>query len=119
MAVFVEREKMSSDTSESIRYWAHWHLAKQTFHSPKTMNPEEFKEVGWRQIYDALRDVPRMFQLWACKQVMDVAGTNYNLAKRNKEEHDPCYPRGGQETETCSRILHCNEVGRVDAMKQL
>ena len=49
--------------------------------------------MAWRQIYDALHDVPRMFQLWACKQVMDVAGTNYNLAKRNKEVHDPMLPK--------------------------
>ena len=74
--------------------------------------------MAWRHIYDALHDVPRTFQLWACKQVMDVAGTNYNLAKRNKEEHDPCCPSCGQETETCSHVLHCNEAGRVDAMKR-
>ena len=59
-----------------------------------------------------------MFQLWACKQVMDVAGTNYNLVKRNKEEHDPCCPSCGQEIETCSHVLYCNEAGRMDAMKQ-
>ena len=110
---------MTSDTSESIQYWAHCQLANQTFHSPKTMNPEEFKEVAWRNICDALHDVPRMFQLWVCKQVMDVAGTNYNLVKKNKEEHDLCCPNCGQETETCSHILHYYETGRVDAMKQL
>ena len=97
MSVFVGRENMTSDTLERIRYWAHRQLAKQTFHSLKTLNPEEFKEVAWRQIYDTLHNVPRMFQLWTCKQIVDGAGTHYNLAKQNQEEHDPCCPSCGQE----------------------
>jgi hypothetical protein len=48
IAVFVGQEKMTSDTLESIQYRAHREVAKQTFHSLNTMNPEESKEVTWR-----------------------------------------------------------------------
>ena len=109
---------MTSDNLESIRYWAYHQLSKQTFHSSKTMNPEELKEMARMQVYDALHDVPLMFQLSACKQVMDVAGTDYSLAKRNKEEHDQCCLSRGQEIQTCSHILQCNEADRVGAMKR-
>ena len=80
------------------------------------MNLEEFEEVAWRHIYDALHDVPRLFQLWACKQVMDVVGTNHNQAKQTTGEHDPHRTSCNQEIETCSHVLHCNEEGRVDAL---
>ena len=61
MAVFVGRKNMTSDTSKTIQHWAHRQLTKQTFHSLKTMNPEQFEEVALRQIYDALYNVPIMF----------------------------------------------------------
>ena len=80
------------------------------------MNPEEFEEVVWRQVYDALHDVPRIFQLWAYKQVMDVAGTNYNLAKQNKEEHDPCRPSCGQGIETYA-ATYCTVMNLVGLMQ--
>ena len=44
-----------------------------------TMHCQVFREVAWRQVYDTLHSVPRLFQLWACKQVTVVAGTNVNL----------------------------------------
>ena len=65
-----------------------------------------------------LYDAPRLFQLWVYNQVMDVAGTNYNLVKRNKEEHNPCCSSCGQEIEIFIHVMHCNEAGRVDAMKR-
>ena len=93
MVVFVRRDKMTCETLESIHYWAHRQFAKQTFHSLKTMNPEELEEVAWRQIYNALYNVPRLFQLWAYKKVMGVAGTKYNLVKRKKGRTWPMLPK--------------------------
>jgi hypothetical protein len=31
--------------------------------------------MDWEMVYVKLREVPRLFQLWACKQVMGIAGT--------------------------------------------
>lgn len=33
------------------------------------LQPDQFKEVEWPAVHKALNDVPRMFQIWACKQV--------------------------------------------------
>ena len=67
-------------------------------------------------MYDTLRKVPWLFQLWACKQVRGVAGTNVNQA---------CYPGGpdprcpscDSALETCAHILHCEEAGCVEALR--
>ena len=65
-----------------------------------------------------LHGVPRLFQLWACKQVMGAAGTN--LAQSHYTEgHDPHCPSCTQELETCSRVLMHEDAGKVDAMARL
>lgn len=57
-----------------------------------------------------------MFAVWACKQVMDCAPTNYNQSKY-KAGHDKKCPSCGKVDETCAHVLTCEEVGRVDALK--
>ena len=113
VAVFAGREKMTSDTSYSLRYWAHLHLTRRIYHSMGVMLVHEFDEVHWRLVYDAMHNVPDMFGIWACKQVNDIAPTNYNQSVYNRS-HDPLCPSCGEEDETCAHILFCDEAGRVD-----
>ena len=115
VAVFVGAEKMTSDTGDSLRFWAHQQLARATYSTLGVMAAESFDEVAWRQVYDAMHGVPRLFQLWACKQVMDEAGTNLKQS-RYTVGHDPRCPSCAQELETCGHVLRCNEAGRVDAL---
>ena len=84
-----------------------------------TMHCQVFREVAWRQVYDTLHSVPRLFQSWACKQVTGVAGTNVNLNVIDEEHDSPC-PSCGRalELETCDHVLHCKEAGRVDTLKR-
>ena len=56
-----------------------------------------------------------MFQIFACKQVNDIAGVNANLARYTPHQDNAC-PSCGQELETCHHILHCEEEGRVAAL---
>ena len=56
--VFVGQEKMTSDTSDSLRFWAHRQLAQATFFRLGVMSGQSFQEVAWRPVYDALHDVP-------------------------------------------------------------
>ena len=81
MAVYVGKERMTSDTGEMIRFWAHRQLAKEHFHNHKVMYAEAFEEVAWWQVYSTLRDLPRLFSLCASKQMTNIAATNSNLAK--------------------------------------
>ena len=69
---------MTSDTSKILKFWVHKQLAEQTFYQLGLIPLDHFQEVAWRQVYDTLHDVPRMFQIWACKQVTNIAGVNSN-----------------------------------------
>ena len=115
ITVFIGDDKMTSDTSESLRFWAHRILAEQTFRNLGILSSDAFHEVAWRQVYDALHEVPRLFQLWACKQVTGVAGTNLHQS-RYIEGHDPHCPSCHTALETCGHVLLCTEAGRVDAL---
>ena len=76
ISVWVGEDKMTSDTSKLLKFWVHKHLAEQTFYQIGLMKSDHFQEVAWRQVYYALHDVPRMFQIWACKKVTNIAGVN-------------------------------------------
>ena len=56
-----------------------------------------------------------MFQVWACKQVMDIAGTFHNLKVQGSRVDDKC-PSCECCSETCAHILECTDAGRVDAL---
>ena len=78
VAAFVGQEKMTSDISEELRFLAHQTLAEETFFKLRLMSVSSSREAAWRQVYNTFHKAPRLFQLWACKQVTDVAGTNVN-----------------------------------------
>ena len=115
VAIFVGNENMTSNTGDSLRLWVHQQLAKELFFKLFILTSLGFKEVAWRLVYDTLHEVPRLFQLWACKQVIDIAGMNL-IQSRYKTHHDPTCPRCDQCVETCAHMLSCNEARRVDAL---
>ena len=63
-------------------------------------------------VWGALKDVPRMFQIRASKQVMNIAGVNKNLAKYKSRQSKKC-PSCDRAIETCAHVLTCTEEGRV------
>ena len=79
------------------------------------MSSDQFQEVAWRQVYDSLYEVPRMFQIWACKQVTNIMGVKSNQAVY-KAKHDPMCPSCNKGEETCRHVLGCYEEGRVKAL---
>jgi hypothetical protein len=41
-----------------------------------------FDKVDWPNVHRTLnKEVPRLFQVWACKQVMNISATNKNLCR--------------------------------------
>lgn len=93
ICVYVDRgkEKMTSDTGERVRFHGHLALAREIFAKRQILLPSAFAQVDWINVNKALHDVPRLFQLWACKQVHDIAGTNLRLHKCDRN-HSPLYP---------------------------
>jgi hypothetical protein len=81
----------------------------------KVLQQEVFEEVEWPAVNKALTDVPRMFQLWACKQVTSVAGTNEMQARYTPNHNKHC-PSCGICVETCGHVLFCEEAGRVELL---
>jgi hypothetical protein len=78
--MFVEGTKMTSDKGAHIRYAAGRQVAHKFFHETSRMFTDVFDEVDWLQVHRTLSDeVPRLFQVWAYKQVMNLAATNKNL----------------------------------------
>lgn len=64
-------------------------------------------------MYDRLRDVSQLFQLWACnKQVMGIAGT----MESDKSMERKC-PSCTVARDTCAHVLSCSYEGRVEVLK--
>ncbi len=75
--MFVEGTNMTLDTGAHIRYAAGRQVARLFFHKMSRMFTDAFDEVDWPQVHRTLtKEVPRLFQEWACKQVMNIAATN-------------------------------------------
>ena len=111
VAVYVGEDKLSSDMSKHVRFWVHKQIAKEVFAKLSTLDEGQFDEVAWEMVWGALKETPRMFQIWASKQVMDVAGVNKNLAKYKPRQIKRC-PSCNRAVETCAHVLACREEGR-------
>ena len=81
--------KVTSEAAGDIHFWVHRRLARESLCTPTKragsfLTTTQFDEVAWEFVAAALKEVPRMFQLWACKQVWDIAGTNLLRSKWDK-----------------------------------
>ena len=81
ISVWAGREKMTSDTGSSVWFHAHKNLAWKEFNAAGILPFQQFDQVDWVIVHMALTTVTRMFQVWACKQVWGIAGTNREQAR--------------------------------------
>jgi hypothetical protein len=80
------------------------------------MFTDAFDEVDWPHVYRTLHEeVPQLFQVWACKQVMNIAATNQNLSRRHPDGRSNKCPCCTIHVETAEHVLLCPEAGRVKA----
>jgi hypothetical protein len=83
------------------------------------MFTDTFDEVDWPNVYRTLnKEVPRLFQVWACKQVMNISATNKNLCWRHWDGRSDKCPCCTIHVETAEHVILCPEVGRVEAFMQ-
>jgi hypothetical protein len=80
IGLFIHGEKMTSDTGEQICFWAHWQLVKAFLNNYKLLSNVHFKSVDWISVHCALHNLPPLFQVWAAKQVLGIAGAMKVLA---------------------------------------
>ena len=111
VCVFVGTTKITADASQTPRFWAHRTLARKRFHQLDILYRNELDKVDWEMVYQTLHEVPRLFQQWACKQVMGIAST----LEWDKSEVRMC-PSCLQVWDTCAHVLFCDNAGRVETL---
>jgi hypothetical protein len=116
VGVYVRGEKMTSDTGESIQYWAHHQLARTYYQEQNILSHEQFDAIDWRSVHNTLHNLPRLFQLWASKHVLRIAGTMKYLS--HQDGRSPLCPSCQACAETCKHIARCPEVGREAAFQE-
>ena len=109
--------KLTPGMKWETRFWCHRHLAREAHSVMGTLNTQQFDQIAWYEVSRALAEVPKLFQLWACKQVLGIARVNATVAKWELNT-DPRCPSCLLCDETPDHILECNEVGRVDVLRQ-
>ena len=117
--MFVEGKKMTLDTGLHIRYASGLQIARSFFHETLRMFTDAFDEVAWPHVHHTLNEeVPRLFQVWACKQVMGISATNKNLSWRHWDGRSNKCPCCTIHVETAEHVMVCPEVGRVETFMQ-
>ena len=114
MALFVNGAKATTESGTTIRNAAHKKEAREVFHNQNILT----YEAAWLEVFKTLHEVPKMFQIFACKQVFGVSATFRYLNKRD-ESVSPMCPSCGVCRETAGHILSCGEEGRVEALSKL
>jgi hypothetical protein len=102
VGIFVDNQKMTSDTGDHIRFWAHRRLARIYFHKHKVLSKRQFDQVDWKSVHPTLHGISRLFQLWASKHVLGVAGTMKFLS--HQDDRSPLCPSCGACNESCRHV---------------
>jgi hypothetical protein len=87
VGLFIGDEKTTSDTGDQIRFWALRQFAKKFFNNCKILLHSQFESIDWIFIHQTLHDLPRLFQIWAAKQVLGIAGTTNFWRIKTAETH--------------------------------
>jgi hypothetical protein len=117
VGVFAGKRKITSGPGKTLRFWSSRKVVRLVFVKYHILTPEAFDEVAWYVVHSVLWVVPRLFQVWAAKPVMELAGTN-EMQSRYKEEHCKKCPSCNTAVETCGHVLFCREEGRVDVLEK-
>jgi hypothetical protein len=118
ICMFIDGKKMISDTGAHIRYAAGHQVARSFFHRTSRLFTDAFNEVDWPQVYWTLnKEVPQLFQVWACKQVMNIAVTNKNLCWRHRGGRSNKCPCCTIHMEATEHILLCPKEGWIEAFR--
>ncbi len=67
ICIFVRGEKMTSDTSKQLRFWAHCQLAHSYYSSKGIISHKQFDEIDWSSVQGTTHELLWLFQIWATK----------------------------------------------------
>ncbi len=113
---FIKGKELSLDASQQIRFHAHHQLVRSLFLQKKILSGKGFNKVGWDSVHGALHSVLQLFQVWASKHVLGIAGTMKFLS--HQDGCKPVCPSCLACEETCSHIARCLEARHMAAFQQ-
>jgi hypothetical protein len=116
VGVFVQGEKMMSDTGGHIRYRVHHQLVRTYYREHNILSHKQFDAIDWKSVHNTLHNLPRLFQLWASEHVLGIAGTMKFLSHQDRQS--PLCPSCHKCNETCKHIACCPEAGQAAAFLQ-
>jgi hypothetical protein len=120
LTLFVGEDKATTKSGPSIRYEAQLREARMVFMERGVLQSEQFDLVDWPRVHQTLHDVPKMFQIFLCKQVLDVSANNRYLHKQKAAPgNSPMCHSCTTHQECAGHILCCPEEGRVKMLNQL
>jgi hypothetical protein len=116
IGVFVKGEKMTSETGARICFWAQHQLARTFYHDRKIRSHDQFDSANWTSIHRTLHNLPRLFQVWAAKHILGIAGTMHFLS--HQDNQSPICPSCQDCKELCRCIARCPDAGHALAFTQ-
>jgi hypothetical protein len=116
IGLFIKGEKLTSETGDQLRFWAHLQLAREFYADQGILTNNQFDEIDWRSVHCTLHNLPRLFQVWAAKQVLNIAGTMKFLSYQ--DGRCKLCPSYQQHEKTCHHVARCPEVGGKKAFDQ-
>ena len=116
IGMFIQGEKLTSDTGKLLRFWVHRRLAREYYSSRGTILYSQFNETDWWSLWKTLLGLPRLFQLWAAKHINKIAG-NMSFLSHQDGQCNLC-PSCETCIETCQHIAWCPEARRALAFAQ-
>jgi hypothetical protein len=114
ICIFLGKNKLTSDKGDKLKFWVQRQQARSYFHNADIVYGLQFDTINWEMVHTTLCRALRMFQIWACKQVMDIGPANGN--RPWEQNLCPLCPNCAHVNKTCLHILFCNYAGWVDAL---
>jgi hypothetical protein len=116
IGVFIRGKKLTSKTGDKLWVWVHLQLARICYANQVIMTHRQFDEIDWRSLHRTLHDLQRLFQVWATKHVINIAGTTKFLSYQ--DGRCKLCPSCQKCKETCHHVARCPEKGRAMAFDQ-
>jgi hypothetical protein len=111
----VNGRKVTTESGPDIRFAAQLIEAREVFSERKILSGDAFDQVSWQHVYQVLTSVPKMFEIFACKQVFDISAT-FGFVHKRDPSICPLCPSCCTINESSGHILYCGEEGRVKAL---
>jgi hypothetical protein len=118
IGMFIQGEKLTSNTSELLHFWPHRRLARAYYCSRGMILYGRFDKTGWWLLWKTLLTLPRLFQLWAAKHVNRIAGTTSFLLLLHQDGQCNLCLSCTTCIETCQHIAWCPEARQALAFGQ-